>query len=168
MSQEPSKKTQNNFSPFWLWEMFNNLFGFQSTINLYSPYVGAGIKVESIDADFRSIVVSLTQTLLNTNYVGVHFGGSIYAMTDPFYMFILMKNLGEEYIVWDKAAEIQFLKPGTGTIRAKFEISKEQIEEIKQTVATTRKMDKIFEADIFDETGKIIAHVKKTLYIRKK
>lgn len=89
-------------------------------------------------------------------------------MTDPFYMFILMKNLGEEYIVWDKAAEIQFLKPGTGTIRAKFEISKEQIEEIKQTVATTRKMDKIFEADIFDETGKIIAHVKKTLYIRKK
>lgn len=56
--------------------------------------------------------------------MGTHFGGSLYAMCDPFYMWILMENLGKDFIVWDKAATIRFKKPGTGTVNAEFEISK--------------------------------------------
>ncbi|HMV44348.1 MAG TPA: DUF4442 domain-containing protein, partial [Leptospiraceae bacterium] len=86
---------------------------------------------------------------------------------DPFYMFILMENLGENYLVWDKAASIEFVKPGTGTVYATFEVSKEEIESIKQEVDIQGKLNKIFHAEIKLENGEVISRVEKTLYIRK-
>ena len=101
-------------------------------INLWGPFLGAGIKITKISADYRLVKVSMKLTWFNTNYVGTHFGGSIYAMTDPFYMFILIKNLGNNYVVWDKAAQINFLKPGRGTLHATFTMTKEEIKHIRQ------------------------------------
>ena len=102
----------------------------------------------------------------NTNYVGTHFGGSLYSMCDPFFMFLLMQNLGEGYIVWDKAATIDFIKPGTGKVTAQFHIPAVEIEQIKAALLKVRKMDKIFVCEVKNEAGETVARMTKTLYIR--
>ncbi len=93
-------------------------------INWWPPFLGMGIKVRRISEDFREVDVEMVQRFWNTNYVGVHFGGSLFAMTDPFYMLMLIENLGPQYIVWDKAASIRFRKPAKGTVRAEFRLTK--------------------------------------------
>jgi hypothetical protein len=84
----------------------------EKLINFYGPFVGAGVKLEKMSKDFRHARVSMKLTFYNRNYMGTQFGGSLYAMVDPWYMLMLIKNLGAEFIVWDKAATINFRKPG--------------------------------------------------------
>ncbi len=104
----------------------------------------------------------------NRNYIRTHFGGSLYAMTDPFYMLMLIQVLGRDYIVWDKAAHIEFVKPGKGTVRAEFRIIDEHVAAIIARTANGEKYLPDFKVDITDEAGEIVAQVIKTLYIRKK
>lgn len=140
----------------------------EKIINFYGPFLGAGVKMKNMTKDFRSCTVEMDLTFYNKNYMGTQFGGSLYSMTDPWYMLMLIKNLGPEYIVWDKAASIQFKKPGLGKVKAEFVLTQEVIDEIKVTLEKTVKMDKVFKVEIKDETGKLIAEVDKVLYIRKK
>jgi hypothetical protein len=104
----------------------------------------------------------------NRNYVGTHFGGSIYAMTDPFYMLMLIRILGKAYVVWDKSASIEFIKPGTGTLTAEFHISKSLIDQIVTQTAGGEKYLPNLPVEIKDQNGHSVARVIKTLYIRKK
>jgi hypothetical protein len=100
--------------------------------------------------------------------MGTQFGGSLYAMVDPWYMLMLIKNLGRDYIVWDKAATIQFRKPGKGKVTAEFRLTEEHLNEIRSTLINQKKMDYIFKVEIKDTDGKLIAEVDKVLYIRRK
>lgn len=136
--------------------------------NLYAPFVGAGIRITQLDVNFRYIRVEMPLTKFNTNYVGTHFGGSLYAMTDPFFMLLLMQNLGPDYIVWDKAAKIEFIKPGRKRVFAEFRFSEEEIEDVRRQVFTAGKHVFDREVEIFDTDGVLIARVIKTLYVRKK
>jgi len=140
----------------------------EKAINFYGPFVGAGVKLEELTKDYRFAKVSMKLTFYNKNYMGTQFGGSLYAMTDPWYMLMLIKNLGSGYIVWDKAATINFRKPGKGKVFAEFKLDQEIIDEIKATVEKTVKMDKVFKVEVKDADGKLIADVDKVLYIRKK
>ena len=162
------KDPNESFQVAPLWPVLQGVFGFTNALNYYAPYVGAGISVSKSDPAFRWFEVSLDMGFLNQNYVGSHFGGSLYAMCDPFYMFILMQNLGEDYIVWDKSASIDFIRPGQGKVTARFEISAEEIAAIKAQVDRERKMSPVFEAEIVGEDGKVVAKVHKTLYVRRK
>jgi acyl-coenzyme A thioesterase PaaI-like protein len=155
------------FGPIPKWGLLESIIGFKNVINLYPPYLGACIQIESIDKDFRCIQVSMDLKPYNENYVGVHFGGSLYSMCDPFYMFILMKNLGTDYIVWDKSAKIDFIKPGKGKVVAKFEIEIEELNLIKKIVSEKRKTDRIYTCNVLAEDGSIVAKIEKTLYVRK-
>lgn len=137
-------------------------------INFYGPFLGAGVKLEKMSPDFREAFVSMKLTFYNKNYMGTQFGGSLYAMTDPWYMLMLIKNLGNGYIVWDKAATINFRKPGKGKVTAHFHLKEDHLEEIRATLVTQNKMDYIFKVEIKDTEGKLIAEVDKVLYIRKK
>ncbi len=137
-------------------------------INFYGPFLGAGVKLEKMSPDFREAFVSMKLTFYNKNYMGTQFGGSLYAMTDPWYMLMLIKNLGNGYIVWDKAATINFRKPGKGKVTAHFHLKDDHLEEIRATLVTQNKMDYIFKVEIKDTEGKLIAEVDKVLYIRKK
>ena len=137
-------------------------------IKWYPPYLGAGIKMESYNESFTRLVVSMKMRWWNRNLVGTHFGGSLYSMADPFYMFILMENLGSDYIVWDKAAKIRFKKPGLGKMTGVFEISPERIAEIKNEVDAIGKNDYVFHCNITNEQGEVIAELDKTVYVRKK
>lgn len=137
-------------------------------MNLWPPFLGAGITVESIAKDFRHARVRLKLSLFNRNIVGVHFGGSLFAMTDPFFMMMVSQNLGKGYIVWDQAAKIEFLKPGRGKVHADFTITQEQLDEIVQAAETGNKVLRDFVVYIKDHEGDVVARITKTLYIRKK
>lgn len=140
----------------------------EKAIRFYGPFLGAAVKVDEVSKDYRYAKVRMPLTFYNKNYMGTQFGGSLYAMVDPWYMLMLIKNLGSDYIVWDKAATIQFKKPGKSTVTAEFNLTQEVIDEIKANVEVNTKMDKVFKVEIKDEEGKLIAEVDKVLYIRKK
>jgi len=137
-------------------------------INFYPPFLGAGIRVKSVNDDYRSIKVRMKLHWWNKNLFGTHFGGSLASMTDPFYVFILMMNLGKDYIVWDKSSKIEFVKPGKGTMSCDFMMSADEIAEIKQQVDEHRKYLPILFAEIRDEQNTLVAKVKKELYVRKR
>jgi acyl-coenzyme A thioesterase PaaI-like protein len=137
-------------------------------INFWPPYFAAGIKVISFNEDLTKIEVQMKQSSFNTNYVGTHFGGSLYSMCDPFYMFMLIHHLGKEHIVWDHSAEIKFIKPGKGIVRAIFSVTLEEINQYRQMAFDTFKIYPKFETFVYDSQDQQIAQVKKVLYVRRK
>jgi acyl-coenzyme A thioesterase PaaI-like protein len=142
--------------------------GMRRLFNLWPPFRGAGIRVREIAPDFSGCTVELRMGLLNRNYVGTHFGGSLFAMTDPFFMILMMKSLGPEYIVWDKSGSVRFLKPARGTVTARFEMPREQVEAARENTRDGAKYEPVFRVDITDAAGVVVADVAKTLHIRKK
>ena len=147
---------------------FMNMRRLMHTIWLWPPYLGAGISVKAINEDFTVMETQLKQRWWNLNYVGTHYGGSIYSMCDPFYMFIAVVNLGKDYIVWDKAFKMKYVKPGLGTLTARFEISKAQLAVLRQQAETGEKVVPWFTTEVLDEQGEVIAVLEKQLYIKKK
>lgn len=145
-----------------------NAFFFKLLLNIYPPYLGTGIRVLSIAPDFREILVQMKLHFYNRNYRRTHFGGSLFAMTDPFYMLMLAKILGNDYLVWDKSASIDFLRPGRGTVRARFVLSSKQIEAIRAATAGNERHLPVLSVDITDEAGEKVARVQKTVYIKRK
>ena len=137
-------------------------------INVYPPYWGTGITVKSISADYREVCVQMKMRWYNRNYVKTHFGGSLYAMTDPFFMLMLIHILGKEFVVWDKSAHIEFIKRSQGTVTARFVIKEEQIQNIIDNTSEGQKYLPEFSVDIENEAGEKVARVLKTLYIKKK
>jgi acyl-coenzyme A thioesterase PaaI-like protein len=141
---------------------------FRRLLNLWPPFLGAGVKVTHIADDWQTCDVQMKLRKWNKNYVGTHYGGSIFSMTDPFFAMIVIKNLGKDYIVWDKASEIKFKKPGKGTISAHFNISAEKLKELKDLADSNPKVEPTFIVEVKDEKGDVVAEVSKTLYIRRK
>src|SRR6202167_2047002 len=137
-------------------------------INFWPPFFGMGIRIEHIAPDMRAVDVEMKLRFWNANYVGTHFGGSLFAMTDPFYMLMLMANLGRDYIVWDKAATIRYRKPGKGTVGAEFRLSDSQIDDIREKLKTLPKYEAVFSVEVKDQAGVVIAEVEKVIHVRKK
>ena len=143
-------------------------FFFKTLVNLYPPYLGAGIHVAHVSRDFRDIRVQMKLRLYNRNYVGTHFGGSLYAMIDPFYMLMLIQVLGPAYVIWDKSAAIEFKKPARGKVSAHFWLTDPIIARIRAKTAGGDKYLPEFTIDITDSENEVVARGFKTLYIRKK
>jgi acyl-coenzyme A thioesterase PaaI-like protein len=148
--------------------MFRNASLFRRVMSLYPPFLGAGVRVRSVSADFREVVVDLHSNSLNRNAFGTHFGGSLYAMTDPFYALMLTANLGPDHVVWDKAAQIDFVKPGHGTVSARFVLTAQQIEEARSATANGAKFEPVYPVEVRDAQDVLVARVAKTLYVRRK
>ena len=142
--------------------------GMRRLFNIWPPFRAAGIRVREIAPDFRSATVELRMRLFNRNYVGTHFGGSLFAMTDPFFMILMMKNLGPEYVVWDKQGTVRFLKPAKGTVTARFHLPEEEVARAREATAGGDKFEPKFRVDIVDARGVVVADVEKTLHIRRK
>ena len=137
-------------------------------LNLYAPFLGAGIRVKRLAPGWKEVDVEMKLRWWNANYVGTHYGGSLYSMTDPVFMVMLIENLGQDYIVWDKSATIRFKRPGRGTVTASFRLSDQQIDEIKQALNAEKKIERVFPVEVKDESGTVIAEVEKLLHIRRK
>ncbi len=135
--------------------------------NLFPAYRGTGGRVMYVAPDWQEVHIKLPLSWRTRNYVGTIFGGSIYAAVDPFYMMMLLKTLGDEYVVWDKEAEIRFKKPGRETLYAKFRLSDEELEAIRAELETegTESIDRHYTVDLVDADGTVHATVRKTVYI---
>jgi hypothetical protein len=136
------------------------------SINIWPPFFGAGIRVHW--RSNRAVDVEMKLRFWNRNYVGTHYGGSLYSMADPFYMLMLMENLGRDYIVWDKAASIRFRKPGKGRVKAEFRLSDAQLNDIREKLKLQEKYEPIFVVEVKDEAGDVVAEVQKVLHIRRR
>jgi acyl-coenzyme A thioesterase PaaI-like protein len=141
---------------------------FLRLMRLYPPYLGAGVRVKHASADLSRVEVEMPLTAWNRNYVGTQFGGSLYSMCDPFFMLMLMARLGPEYVVWDRSASIEFLRPGRGTVSAVFELPEARVDEVRRDAERAEKVYPRFETAIVDRDGTTVARVEKVLYVRRK
>jgi hypothetical protein len=141
---------------------------FRWGFNLFPAYWGSGGRVKYVAADWKEIQVVLPLNLQTRNYVGSIFGGSMYGSIDPMYMLMLIKLLGPEYIVWDKAATIRFRKPGKSTLYARFVLSDEELATIRALAEQNPSIDRVYAVELVDKAGVVHASFEKTLYIKRK
>jgi len=137
-------------------------------MNLWPPFFFNSISVTEIAHDWSAVKVRLRRRPWNRNYVGTHFGGNLFAMTDPFWMLIVLHQLGSDYIVWDKAASIEFVAPGRADVYAKFQIDAQTLDSLRAEAAAGAKVLRWFETEVVTAQGESIARVRKQLYIRRK
>lgn len=136
--------------------------------NLVPAYRGTGARVAYVASDFRELRVKLPLSWRSRNVVGTIFGGSLYGAVDPVYMLLLMKNLGPDFIVWDKAASIRFRKPGRTTLYATFRIDEAELDAIRAATADGQPVDRIYNVDLVDAAGVPHASIEKVVYIKRK
>ena len=136
--------------------------------NLFPAYRGTGARITYMASDYREVRVQLPLSWRTRNYVGTIFGGSLYGAIDPIYMIMLIKILGPEYTVWDKAATIRFRRPGRSTLFARFVIDEEEIATIRRLAGESRSIDRVYRIDLADSGGVVHASVEKTVYIHKR
>ncbi|MDO5740656.1 MAG: DUF4442 domain-containing protein, partial [Ornithinimicrobium sp.] len=130
-------------------------------MNAWPPFLFSGIRVTTISANFRSVRVRLKRSALTSNYVGTLFGGSVFAMTDPFWMVMILRNLGPGYVVWDKAAQIEFVAPGRASVTASFELTDQVLDELRDAAQGGAKVLRWFETDVVTADGTVVARVRK-------
>ncbi|WP_434440191.1 DUF4442 domain-containing protein [Lentzea sp. E54] len=137
-------------------------------MNLWPPFLFAGIRVEEISPDYRYARVRMRLRPWNRNFFGTHFGGSLFAMTDPFWVLLLFNQLKGEHVVWDRAGEIEFVAPGRGTVHAEFRLTDEHVEQVLERTRDGEKALIWFDTDVVGQDGTVIARVKKQVYARRK
>jgi acyl-coenzyme A thioesterase PaaI-like protein len=137
-------------------------------LNLWPPFLFAGIRVLELSDDMRRARVVLKRHWYNRNFVGTHFGGSLFAMTDPFWMVMTLYRLGDGYIVWDKSAEIEFVEATRAPVFAEFVLDDATIEAIRAATEGGEKCLRWFETEVRTTEGQVVARVRKELYVRRK
>ena len=137
-------------------------------LNLWLPFRGAGIRVRHLSHDLRSATVELRLRSFNRSRAGTHAGGSIYAMTDPFFALMLQANLGDDYLVWDKAGSIEYLAPGRARVWARFELAQSDLDHITRMTESGDKHLHLFKVDVQDDDGMVVARVEKMVYVRRR
>jgi acyl-coenzyme A thioesterase PaaI-like protein len=138
---------------------------FRWGFNLWPCYRGTGARVTFIASDWREVRVRLPLSWRTRNYVGTIFGGSLYAAVDPFYMIMLMKQLGPGYLVWDKAASVRFRKPGRTPLSAIFRMDEKELAEIRHLLLDQPKIDRTYSIQLVDAEGVVHAEVQKVIHI---
>ncbi|MCQ1946509.1 DUF4442 domain-containing protein [Arthrobacter sp. zg-Y1116] len=137
-------------------------------MNLWPPFAFTGIRITRLDPEYLGVSVRLRSYWWNKNVAGVHFGGSLFAMTDPFWMMMLLHHLGRDHVVWDRAAEIEFLKPGKGELTVRFTLDRADVGRLRKLAAGGDKVLEWFSVDVTDGSGDVVARVRKQVYVRLK
>jgi acyl-coenzyme A thioesterase PaaI-like protein len=140
----------------------------RARMHSYAPYTGAGVVITHVEQDASEVRVEMPLTESNVNLVGTHFGGSLYSMVDPHLMLMLIQRLGPDYVVWDKEANINFQRPGRGTVHATISITDAEVEAIRAATASGDKHLPQWTLSVLDEQDEVVATVLKTLYVRRK
>lgn len=141
---------------------------FRHLMNLWPPFLCNGIRVTAISEDWTAADVTLRLRRWNRNYVGSQFGGNLFAMTDPFWMLLVMHQLGADYYVWDKAASIDFVAPGREDVHARFQLTPDVVDQLRTAAAGGDKVLHWFDTDVTTAAGEVVAHVRKQVYVRLK
>jgi acyl-coenzyme A thioesterase PaaI-like protein len=141
---------------------------FRHAMNLWPPFLFNSIRVQHLSADYTEADVVLRLRPWNRNYVRSQFGGNLFAMTDPFWMLLVLHQLGNDYYVWDKAGAIDFVAPGREHVYAHFRLEPGVVDELRAAAAGGAKVLRWFETEVKTASGELIAIVRKQLYVRLK
>jgi len=136
--------------------------------NIFPAYRRTGARICFISADLKEVHVKLGLKWSTRNYVGSVFGGSIYGALDPIYMVQLINILGNKYVVWDKSATINFIRPIKHVVFARFLISENLLTEIKKEIKLNKEMEIELSTHFSDANDITYAKVIKKLYIADK
>lgn len=136
--------------------------------NSWPTLATQGVKVVELADDFTRAVIRMDITEENANYMGTAFGGSLFSMLDPFLVILSVNQLGGDYVVWDKAAEIEFIAPGVSSVHATIEMPPETVAELRQAAEGGKKVLRWFEIPITAEDGSLVANVRRQLYVRER
>ena len=137
--------------------------------NLSPMYRRTSAKVTYISEDFSKIQIKLPYSYKNANYVNTIFGGSMFSAVDPFPMTQLMNLIGDDYVIWDKAAEIFFRRPAKEDLYAEFTYSIEELDEIKQKAKANNEFEIIKTTQLTNKDKSIVfCEVRKKVYIANK
>ena len=136
--------------------------------NWFPAYRATGARVTYIAADWLEVHVRLRLTWRTRNYVGTLFGGSIYGAIDPIYMMMLIRLLGPDYVVWDKAAAVRFRRPGRSTLTARLVLDPALVEGIRAELRTVEKTERVLPVTLVSADGTVHATVDKTLHISRR
>jgi acyl-coenzyme A thioesterase PaaI-like protein len=134
--------------------------------NWFPAYRSTGAHIDYIAADWREIRIRLPLSRRTRNYVGTIFGGSMYGAIDPLYMIMLIKILGSDFVVWDKAATIRFLRPGRSTLFATFLLTDDDLHAIRDQVARDGRSEPRLRVELKDGAGQVCASFEKVLSVR--
>lgn len=141
---------------------------FRLAMNLYPMFMGTGGKITFLSGDYKKAVIRLKLNMWTYNYVGTIFGGSQFSALDPFHMVLLLRIIGKDYVVLDKAGAIQFKKPGKGKLTATIEYTDAEIDEIKARAKKEGRFELVRSTDWLNEKGEVVSSMQKTLYIATK
>lgn len=141
---------------------------FRHGLNLWPPFLATGIHVTDLSDDWRHARVELRLRPWNRNAVGTHFGGSLFAMTDPFWMLLVMRSMGPDYYVWDRSAQVDFRRPGRGIVHARFDLDDDTLAGLREAAAGGDKVLHWFDTPVLDAGGECVAHVRKQIYLKRK
>jgi acyl-coenzyme A thioesterase PaaI-like protein len=141
---------------------------FRRLLNLWPPFLCNSIRVEMLSGDYSEARVVLRLRLWNRNYVRSQFGGNLFSMSDPFWMLLVMHQLGNDYYVWDKAGAIDFVAPGREDVYAHFKLEPAVVDELRAAAAGGEKVLRWFETEVTTASGQVIATVRKQIYVRLK
>ena len=136
-------------------------------MSAWMPNLGSGISVR-FSPDWTVATSRLSVNLLTRNYVKTAFGGSMSAMTDPYFFMLVRHQLGSDYVVWDTRGEIEFLTPGRGVLTARHEVSPARVDAIRARAEGGAKVLEWFEVDIVDASGTVVARARREVYVRQK
>ena len=137
-------------------------------MSLWIPNLCSGIRVRRFSEDWTHATVELHVNVFTRNYVKTAFGGSMSAMTDPYFFMLVMHQLGRDHVVWDTRGEIEFVKPGRGVLTAHFHVPAEKVAELRERARGGAKVLEWFETDIRDASGDVVARVRREVYVREK
>lgn len=137
-------------------------------INFWPPFLILGIRVNRYQKDLRTLDVEMGLRFWNWNHQRTHFGGSLFAMTDPFYALLIREHINEKIVIWVKSATIQFKKPGRGTVYAQFALSSAKLQELRLSLKSFKKAETHFLIEIKDKKNNVIAIVDQVIYLRKR
>lgn len=121
-----------------------------------------------MSADGLRVESHMKLRIWNRNIVGTQFGGGLYAMVDPICMMVLMRQLGPDYVVWDKAATIRFRRPGMGDVRAEFSLTAEEIAALRHTADTLERVEPTYTVRVLDSEQRLVAEVEKLLFVQRR
>ena len=142
---------------------------FKHGFNLSPMYRRSTGRVTWVSEDLSHITIKLPINYKNRNYVNSIFGGSMFSSVDPIPMVQLINILGEDYVVWDKSAEVYFKRPARETLYADFIYSDEEIEAIKKDVEENKEITITKNTQLMDkDKSKVFCEVRKTIYIADK
>jgi hypothetical protein len=136
--------------------------------NFFPTYRSTGAWITYIADDYHEIRIRLPLGWRTKNYVGTMFGGSMFASGDGVFMVMLIKVLGRDYIIWDKAATVRFRKPARTTLYGRFLLSPEEIDGIRAGTAGGERVERTHRVELTDRDGTVHAEIDWLIHIRRR